>query len=62
MYHLKKNIPDSTRMTNCFSKLKHTHLNSAFHDAAEKGDFESVKEALEKDPSFISKYDIDGKN
>lgn len=40
--------------------LKETHLKSGLHDAAEAGDLEFLSGILDKDPSVISKYDIDG--
>jgi ankyrin repeat protein len=40
--------------------LKQTHLKSAIHDAAEKGDIEYCMEQLALDSTLISKFDIDG--
>lgn len=41
------------------SRMK-TSLNWAIHDAAEKGDFATVFDIIEKDPQMVSKIDIDG--
>lgn len=51
---LKVNTPASSILRS------QTHLKVAIHDAAIAGDFEKVKEMIEKDPTLISKYDIDG--
>ena len=44
-----------------FSIVKPTKLMAAVHEAAEKGDLEKVIELVTKDPSWATKYDIDGK-
>ena len=53
----------TTRMRNGLTSVraKQTTLYSQFHEAAEKGDMEVVKGFLDKDPTYISRYDIDGK-